>query len=288
MRKLYSTFLCFLLCQLAFAQSSKQDQEIWQEGWRLYRSEMASWYGTDVFMEQMKEKTPLSGGYLSYPEGEVTKCIFFTKGDIPTTLATITFDSTFNVHQAQLNQESRALTPAELELFTIRKTALERIKSDTLFKHFNNTSLNLIPVIDQQSKRVYVLTGPQKNGVVIFGNDYLLTFDKKNKITQVKRLHQNLIPVQAASEDKSPDKIIVTTMHTHTAETGDHITATDVCTLLLYQKFTTWQQHIVMTPKNVCIWDCKKSKLATLTKEAWEKMSDGQKFLGAPKTTDKP
>jgi hypothetical protein len=65
-------------------------------------------------------------------------------------------------------------------------------------------------------------------------------------------------------------------MHTHLPQSGDYITATDICTLMLYAKFTTWDQHYVISKNDVSIWDCKKNQLVILTMEAWKKIAADQ------------
>ena len=195
----------------------------------------------------------------------------FSKSETPKVIGTISFDSFYNVNTAKADSSERDFTANELDFYTIRKIALAEINSDTLFKTYKNTNLNLIPLINNGEKKVYVLTGPQNNGVVIIGNDYLLTFDKKNKLNMKKQLHRNIIPIKY-SEGK--DEAV--TMHTHLKETGEFITATDICTLLLYEKFTKWKQHIVISEDYVCMWDCKTDQLVTLTKKAWDNIYKDQ------------
>ena len=163
------------------------------EGDQLYKSEWASWYGSDIFEAQCKDKRILSGGYISYDTGKGLNNIFFSKGDNPVVLATISFEYGFNTQNYKLDTTSRKLSKSELELYTFRKKAVSEIYKDTLFKRFNNTSLNPIPIISNHQKKVYFLTGPVINGVVLFGNDYLVTFDKDNNITSKRKLHRNLI-----------------------------------------------------------------------------------------------
>ena len=43
------------------------------------------------------------------------------------------------------------------------------------------------------------------------------------------------------------------TIHNHQEETGDFITATDICTLMLYEKFAKWKNHIVVSKKYMSI-----------------------------------
>lgn len=267
-------FLNLTIGLIAFGQSKidKETDAIVDEGKRLYKSEMASWYGTDIFLEKYSDRRATIGGYLSYADKDSAKCIFFSKGDSPKVIGTISFDSTYNVTTALVDGVERDFTTKEFDLFVIRKTALAEIRSDTLFKTFNNTELNLIPLIVGDEKKVYVLTGPKTNGYVIIGNDYLLTFNKHNSLIKKKNLHKNILPIKYMKEEDG-----AVTMHTHLPETGDFITATDICTLLLYEKFAKWKQHIVISKDYVSLWDCKTNQLVTLTKKAWDRIYKDKK-----------
>jgi hypothetical protein len=186
------------------------------------------------------------------------------------------FDSSYNVNTAKVDNRQRDFSEGESNLYIIRKKALSAINSDTLFKEYEQTNLNLIPLVNGSEKKVYVLTGPAVSGVVVFGNDYLLTFDKDNNITGKKQLHKNIIPIgygQKAEEGKEA----IAAMHMHLPETGDYITATDICTLMLYSKFAKWKQHYVMSENYVSIWDCGKNELVTLTREAWDNIYSDRK-----------
>lgn len=268
------TFFSLTICIIAIGQNKieKETKAIVDEGKILYKSEMASWYGTDIFLGKFNNRRANIGGYFSYTDMDTSKCIFFAKGDNPKVIGTISFDSTFNTNYAIVKGTEREFTNNELDLFTIRKKALAEINSDTLFKSYKDMDLNLIPLINKDRKRVYVLTGPQKGGVVIIGNDYLLTFDKNNNLEKKKRLHKNILPIEFTKEE---DESI--TMHSHLPETGNYITATDICTLMLYEKFTKWKQHIVMSKEYVSLWDCKTDRLVTLTKKAWQKINEDKK-----------
>lgn len=277
MKKALITFINLIVYIIAFGQNKteKATSAIINEGKMLYKSEMASWYGTDIFLEKFSNRRENIGGYFSYTDNDVSTCIFFSKSNDPKVIGTISFDSTYNVNIAKVDGSERNFTTKELEIYTIRKIALAEITSDTLFKTYKNTNLNLIPIINKQDKKVYVLTGPQTNDVVIIGNDYLLTFDKKNNLIKKKQLHKNIMPIKY-SEEK--DEAI--TAHTHLKETGDYITATDICTLLLYEKFAKWKQHIVISEDYVSLWNCKTDQLVTLTKKAWDNINSDQQKHG--------
>ncbi len=235
------------------------------EGKLLYRSEMASWYGTDLFLENYKNRTNI-GGYFSYTDNEISKCIFYSKTKTPKVIGTISFDSTYNTGTAKTDLSERAFTKMEEDLFIIRQLAAVIMKEDTLFKSYENTNFNLIPFIYNNAKSVYILTGPTGHGVVIFGNDYLISFNNDNKYVNKKQLHKNIISVGYATES-GENTDVVGAMHTHTPETGDFITATDICTLMLYEKFAKWKQHIVVSEKYMNLWNCETNSLIVLPKE---------------------
>ena len=134
--------------------------------------------------------------------------------------------------------------------------------------------LNLVPIIEKDIKRVYVLTGTNLHGVVIFGNDYLMALDENNKITSAKPLHKNIIPVYLKSDS---GKTQTETFHIHLSPTDEFITATDICTLMLYEKLTTWETHFVRSKKYISIWNCKTNQLVIMTNEAMQRIEDDQK-----------
>ena len=62
-------------------------------------------------------------------------------------------------------------------------------------------------------------------------------------------------------------------MHNHLPETGDFITPTDICTLMLYEKFAGWKNHIVVSKKYMSIWNCKADELFIMTTDAMKKIA---------------
>ncbi len=280
------TIILTLLSLSVFGQKNptEEAQPIVAEGKLLYKSEMASWYGTDLFLENYKNRDNI-GGYFSYTDNDISQCIFFSKSDNPKVIGTISFDSTYDVKTAKTDLSERDFTSNENDLYVIRKIALSEAKSDTLFKRFKNTNLNFIPLINEKEKKVYVLTGPQKNGVVIFGNDYLLTFDKNNKLTLKKQLHKNIIPINFGGKEEE-GKQIEGAMHSHLPETGDFITATDICTLMLYEKFAKWKTHNVVSKKYLNIWNCETDQLTVITMDTLNKIKNDQEKQNKKKSQD--
>lgn len=273
MKKIIVLFFCCFYF-ISFSQKidiEKIQDSIMSEGMKLYQSEMASWYGTDVFLENYKERENI-GGYFSYPKNDNESiCIFFDKNEEPNVLGAIAFDSTYNVKKAILDLKSRKLTNKENDIFQIRKKALIEIQNDTIFKKYNNTNFNIIPLVDNNSKKVYILTGPKVNGVMVLGNDYLLTFNNKNELISKKSLHKNIIPLYYESEDNKEQE---SSVHNHLQETGDFITATDICTLMLYGKYTSWKSHIVVSKNYMSIWDIKNNNFHIMTTDAVKKIAN--------------
>jgi hypothetical protein len=153
-----------------------------------------------------------------------------------------------------------------------------------LYKSYKNTNFNTIPLIGEKESKVYILTGPQNSGVVIIGNDYVLNFNEKDSLISQKKIHKSIIPLEYGDNNKEE----VATMHTHLPETGDFITATDVCTLMLYGKYTKWQSHYVISKNYYSMWDFSKNGFVILTKEVFEKIAkDSEKDSKKKKKKDK-
>jgi hypothetical protein len=102
--------------------TDRKNDRIVAEGKQLYRSEMASWHGTDLFLEKFPERRNEIGGYFSYSDSSVSKCIFFSK--INKVIGTIAFDSTYSSETATIDGAERGFTSKEFELFTIRQSSL--------------------------------------------------------------------------------------------------------------------------------------------------------------------
>lgn len=272
MKKAISILIILFAAINAIAQDlNKVIREIEGEGKHLYQLEVASWIGTDM-LRSYTDKRGQTGGYFSYLENDSAKCVFFSKGPSPRVIATVLFDPTFDVEKATIQHIERDFDDMEYDLYSIRQKTLNAVNSDTLFKIYTNASFNLVPVIRNGEKKVYVMTGPRDAGVVILGNDYLVTFDQNNNIIAKKQLHRNIIPI-----DFDTDKKAETTIHSHAGETGDFITPTDICTLMLYAKYAGWKKHYVLSLNYVSIWDCNDNTLTIMTRKAWDKINEDKK-----------
>lgn len=263
--KKYLLILLSLASTCAFSQVDldKAAKDIETQGKKLYQLETAAWHGTDIFFENFKESDRI-GGYFSYIEKDTPKCLFFSRDIKPKVIGVVSFGDIKVVETATIDFKERDFKPFENDLYQIRAKAITRINQDTLYKMYNNTNLNLIPIIENGKKEVYILTAPKTQGSVLFGNDYLITFNNENNIVSQKALHSNLIPV---SYENKEEKISVASVHSHASETGDFITPTDICTLMLYCPYTTWKQHIVVSKDYASVWDCNTETFKIYTRE---------------------
>lgn len=263
-----------LLSVVSLAQpADKEQQAIVEEGFELYRLELAAWNASDL-LSSIWGVSSLDSieGYVSYRQGNSYNTIFYG-GDNPYKVyANFVFDSVCSIESAIMDITPRIAAKKETELILIRTDALERVwkNEGKFFELFENTSFNLIPVIHGNSRKVVVLTAPKEDGNVLFGNDYVLEYTADNKFQKRTKLHRNLIPIPMESQSDSIE--VSATIHSHLEPTPEYITATDICSLLLYGEYTNWKQHFVFSDKFVSIWDVEKKSLLILTRKAFDKI----------------
>lgn len=247
-------------------------KKILAEGKLLYRLEKGSWYGTDNFMENFAHKKEHIGGYLSYEaKGGYINTIFYDRNNPDNILARYKFDKTPQRDPISVDTLNSTASQMEKDLIAIRNDTQSRMvnNEDSLFVFYQNTQPNLIPVITKKEKKVYVITGSTTHGKVLLGNDYLLTYDQYNNLTDTKRLHNSLIELPYGSGDKV--KPMAITMHSHVV--SDVIDPTDICTMLLYREFVEWNQHIVVSKDYVSIFILDQERLEIMTFDEWEKFN---------------
>jgi hypothetical protein len=237
--------------------------------------ELASWYGTDFFIEGYPDQRENIGGYLSYLEKDQVVCIFFNQADSSKIIARIVFDSIPVPTPVSIDTVLHSASEKELDLIQIRQDALRRVQKNEgeFFSFYQKTSYNFIPFIEAAERKVFILTGPQVSNVVVIGNDYLLTYNSSNEFLKKEKLHNSLLTFPYKSDD--PEKPMTVTMHSHVVT--PLITSTDICTFLLYRDFLEWDSHFVVAKKYVSIFDLRKAELVVITRKAWDKIYKDQK-----------
>lgn len=269
MKKLFTLITLFILVQNATAQKNelkKIADSIKAEGEMLYRSEWASGHSTQIFTSSFGGKKLLSGGYFSYESKTEMTTIFFSKNEDPVVLATVKFDHGLDSSKYSIDTTTRKFTENEKEFYTIRSKAAQAVLNDTLFKFYQPTSLNLVPIIKNGTKKVYVITAQTAPNEVLLGNDYLINFDKDNGIIKKTKLHNNLIPLGTGGQDA-----IKASSHQHLGETSPFITATDICAFKLWKSKTTWVISFVVSAGYVSAWYFDDESLEIFTQAEFEK-----------------
>ncbi|BDD04860.1 hypothetical protein AUTU_23430 [Aureibacter tunicatorum] len=242
----------------------------------LYRLEKGSWLATDHMLSNFDTKKDSLGGYLSYENEKGKICtIFYSRFDQNNILIKYVFDDIIQSDNFKIEEVSQMATSHEKSLITMREDAVERVytNEDEYYSFYENTAMNFIPLISNEGQRVFVLTGPQVSGVVLLGNDYLLHYDEKSKFINKEKIHNSILSFPYEQDENG--NTIETTSHSHV--NSEYISSTDICTLLLYKDYLSWDQHTVLSKNMVSIFDLKNESLATMKMKAWKKLLDTEK-----------
>lgn len=288
-KRCFKTLLLLLLFAPAFApkvQAQKIEQEkaaVVAEGYELYRLEKAAWNATDMVREQGEGMMEKAGGYITYTEDELTHCTFYDQQEPPQVLVSLAFDTSFSPAVAITDYTPRALTEQERRLTELRAKGIVALRQDTSLRSYENTSFNLVPLVYQGVAKMYVLTAPQVSGVVVFGNDYLVSFDANDEVNELRKLHRNIIPVEYEKDGEPTSESI----HSHAEATGALMTPTDICTLLLYGPYTEWKTHQVISKEYLNVWDLQKRSLVLISRKALKKIDKHQKKMKKKRAKEK-
>lgn len=246
-------------------------KEIVTEGILLYRREMAALIGGQIFWGTTYKDPSFVGGYITYIKNDSTRCIFYSSGDTPRVIGTFIIDKQSSPETVVSSMAERDLSPTEKELYALRKQAEHAMQTDTLFRYFSNVQYHLIPIIAGGKRKVYMLTQPKDGGTMMLGNDYLLTYNVKHQLTDSRQLHKHINTLSFV-RGNALDTTFTGGAHSHIDEADQFITATDVCTLMLYSVDPFWKQHYVISTRYVNVWDFRKKELMIYTREEWEQL----------------
>lgn len=259
-----------VLVSTTICAQNKKTNKILNEGKKMFRLEKGSWYGTDHFLENFPEKRNSIGGYVSYETKEnKINTIFFSRENPDEILVRYHFNTLPQPKPVAVDTLNHNATETEKDLISLYLNAGKTVNKndDDFFSFYENTSFNFIPMINGNEKKVFILTGSQTGGFVIIGNDYLLTYNRKNILKKKSKIHNSILHFPYSSEDEN---IIESTFHSHVL--SDYITSTDICTLLLYKDFIEWKQHIVISKKEVSIFNIENEQLVTMKRKDWDKI----------------
>lgn len=257
MKKILLLVFCNVFALLAFSQTGMRQKiadSILAEAKRIYRSEKASRYGAELFLEKFAAKEKI-GGYFSYEMDTIVKCIFFSKGSQPEVLGTLLFDTAFNLQVTRADLTKRKMVQIERELFQMCRSTYAMMKEDSMFRYYQNTSFHLFPFISKNERRMYIVTGASQPGLVIFGNDYLIEFDPDFKPVRKISLHKKISANPYGNKSDSPAIAIRSAIHVHTiTDISEYMTATDLYILMLYRERTGWDRYMVKGAAFASVW----------------------------------
>ena len=221
------------------------------EGKNIYRTHAASEIGKQVFSEKYKGKLKAAGN-ISYLDGSIAKAVFYAAGEKPKVIGTLSFANTIDKESATNDFAEREMNANEMEVYKL-KIASEKALTEAALNAVPNSKFITVPMVANGKHKTYVLSQSEKNGVVIFGNDYILNFDAKNNFTGKEVLHKNMAAITYDMEAQSAnDK---SSSHTHVAEKGDMITPTDIAILYMYEKATAWTHHTFISEAYIYFWN---------------------------------
>ncbi|MCP1224464.1 hypothetical protein [Sebaldella sp. S0638] len=246
-----------------------QAKQIMAEANELYLLERGAWVGTDMLSEKFPKQVKNLGGYVTYlSDNNTITSVFYTKDPVPMTIAVFTFDIHARLRDAKIDSKERKLTKLENELRLIRESVYKEMKNTSFYQFYSNTSPNIIPIIKNNEKKAYILTGPSLDNILIMGNDFLLTFNDDYTLKNTEAFHNSMVVQNTALPEM---KDAVSAVHTHVKGKSEFITPTDLCTLRLYASMLNLESYSVISADYISVWDFKKNTLTISSIEDWKK-----------------
>jgi len=238
-----SLFSSIILAQTEMSETELKTQldSVLAEGNLLYKYEKAAWISTDLAMENKTVKKDY-GGFFTYEEsGEIRVIILGKKSQ--NCIAEYSFESDFSKPKT-VKTESRELSNQEKTLLEVREKIVEKL-SDKKYEVTipDGYSPNLILLPFAEKYKLYIIMGTSQKDVIPFGNDYLFIANKNGKIESWQKFHSRIIPGQTKFEGNK----VVELTHSH-LKTTPLITATDICTFMLYAPLCDIDTFSVYSP----------------------------------------
>lgn len=234
MRKLF-IIIYLLISSVTLAQTieiSEQElktklDSVLIEGNLLFKYEKSAWISTDLAQENKDIKKDF-GGFFTYEDQEKIKVIILGKKS-QNCIAEYIFENDFTKPQT-VKIESRELSNKEIDLLEIRDKILINVSNEKYGISIpEGYSPNLILLPSQEKYKLYIIMGTSQNDLIPFGNDYFFIADKNGEIENWQKFHSRIIPGHTKMDGNKVSKFT----HSH-LKTTPLITATDICTFMLY------------------------------------------------------
>lgn len=229
-------FVFLFTCSLLSSQSQLTDIQIKEkldsillEGNLLYRYEKAAWISIDMARDNKIIKKDFFS-YLVYHENDTVRTLILNKKSECIYELRFVFQFDNPISDFVL---TRALSAKEQNMVSTKTAIIKKIVEQKIPVGCpEGYGLNMILMPKDDGYKFYIITGANKSGIIPFGNDYLFMTDDSGNIQSWKRFHSRLI----ALDSKGPNGEVVREMiHSH-LKAEPFITATDICTFMLYGK----------------------------------------------------
>jgi len=246
-------FLSLLILLLATINSFSQDytpeeiriktDSILMEGNILFNHEKAAWIATDMAMENESVRKNF-GGFLSYMLKDTIIAIIYNREDFNYCIYELQFVDSFD-KPVKESFEKRVISELEKKLIIAR----DRIIDEIILNEFevfvpDGFSLNFVILPFEQGYKLYILTGTSQPNIIPFGNDYIFIADSNYEITYWRKFHSRLIPQSTVGPGGEQVRSLT---HSH-LRTEPFISATDICTFMLYGGYYGLNEFSVYSP----------------------------------------
>ena len=273
----FVSFLFYFLVCPGFSQTEEVDpflvDEILENGIAMYELERTTIYAAQAMRDKGLSREGIYG-HLSYRQGDTIKTIYFGPKKAGNTIRyTFEFPRPVELYNRRIDGSPRPPTERELKLINIHYQVNKQVKKNRKFFRQNDSlGLNLVMLEDVDRILAYLLPNAPAEEIMPLGHDYELIFTPKGKLKSRRACHNNFIPIPTKSSSPKGNAA----MHRHEGDTCPYITASDICLLLLYRDFCTWQVHLVVSENYVSWFSMDDQKLQILPKEKFEELMEGR------------
>jgi hypothetical protein len=183
------------------------------------------------------------GGYFVYKVKDTVKTIFLDFEN-KQCIYELSFINNYNIPKIE-NITKRKLSSTEEHLLFIKNKIITELADKkyevTTPKGF---SLNMELIPTNNGYKLYILTGTSQSQMIPFGNDYIFYADTIGNIISWKKFHSRIIYTPTKEID---GEAITQTMHSHLS-CEPFISATDICTFMLYAGICDQKDFLVYSP----------------------------------------
>ena len=224
---LFSSIMLAQTIEMSETKLKTQLDSVLAEGNLLYKYEKAAWISTDLALENETLKNDF-GGFFVYEEQREIRVIILGKKS-QNCIAEYSFEDNFSKPKL-VKTEIRELSNKEKALLEVREKIVKNLSNKEYEVGFpDGYSPNLILLPFAEKYKLYIIMGTSQKDVIPFGNDYLFIADNNGKIENWHKFHSRIIP----GYTKMDGKKVISLAHSHLRSTP-LITATDICTFMLY------------------------------------------------------